>query len=340
MKKLICITMVLVGLQFHVKAQVIDTHRGPMEIFGLKNWTVKMIEDTMRHIAPNQPMVACAAVMKEQLGFPETSVIGYGENNKMYWYSILVEPERAHLIQAIEHNFKRTDKTYEAYKPMLEYYNASFRDHQVAMGTYGKWRTGKVKEAEETVKRVKVSIETVRSIWKELAKFSTAQELNRAIDILNNDANVGNRMIALTVLMNFPNEDSAWRQVIKSQLDRDEMMHVSTMSSSVSLVFSRDYRKKVDWSPIKEEIRKLINGINANAFMPTLEILNNGEIDGELVRYALQDGGHIVTSVLSSSHEKVRKPAHEFLLRASGKDFGKDPQEWEQWIDSELVRGQ
>ena len=208
------------------------------------------------------------------------------------------------------------------------------------MGTYGKWRNGLIKVAEELVTKRNASIETVRSVWNELAKFSSKKELHLAIDILNKDDNAVNRMVALAVLMNFPREDLAWHQVVRSQLDRDKLGYVSTMSLSVSAVFSNDYEmKKIDWAPIKDEIRRLVNGSHANVFMTTLKLLNKGKIDGELVRYALQDGGHIVTSLLNSSHKELSEPAHKFLLRASKKDHGETSEAWERWIKSELVKG-
>ena len=69
MNRIVTIGILVLGLSLQIQAQTIDTNRGPMEIFGLKNWTTKMIEDTMRHVAPDQPMEACAAVMKEKTWF-------------------------------------------------------------------------------------------------------------------------------------------------------------------------------------------------------------------------------------------------------------------------------
>ena len=57
--------------------QALAGPEGPVEFVGLERWSASELLEAIRQITPDQPLHACAAVMRDQLGFADASVHGY-----------------------------------------------------------------------------------------------------------------------------------------------------------------------------------------------------------------------------------------------------------------------
>ena len=55
--------------------QVLGGPRGPVEFIGLERWRAQELLEAIQRIAPDQPLHACAATMKSQLGFADAAVV-------------------------------------------------------------------------------------------------------------------------------------------------------------------------------------------------------------------------------------------------------------------------
>ena len=53
--------------------QVLPGPDGPVEFIGLDQWSVRELFDAIQDVAPGRPFHACAAVMKQELGFAEAA---------------------------------------------------------------------------------------------------------------------------------------------------------------------------------------------------------------------------------------------------------------------------
>ena len=68
------VALSLAAVALPAQAQVVHDSNGTTEFIGLSSWSPKRLIDTLRILAPGQPVHQCAAVLKNQVGFPEASV--------------------------------------------------------------------------------------------------------------------------------------------------------------------------------------------------------------------------------------------------------------------------
>ena len=71
----------LAGTASHGVSQVVTGLQGPVEFVGLQRWNAPDLLEAIQKIAPDQPLHACAATMKSELGFPDAAVFIYLESD-------------------------------------------------------------------------------------------------------------------------------------------------------------------------------------------------------------------------------------------------------------------
>ena len=71
----------LAGTASHGVSQVVTGPQGPVEFVGLQRWNAPDLLEAIQKIAPDQPLHACAATMKSELGFPDAAVFIYPESD-------------------------------------------------------------------------------------------------------------------------------------------------------------------------------------------------------------------------------------------------------------------
>lgn len=93
-----------IGLSFSglLSGQVIETEQGRVEFLGLERWTVDALMDSMHHYSPSTSLHACAAVLKQKLGFAEAAVMHYHTTEGRYTVITVVESHRHEGVQYLE----------------------------------------------------------------------------------------------------------------------------------------------------------------------------------------------------------------------------------------------
>ena len=77
----LCVVILLAATASRGAGQVLAGPEGPVEFVGLEHWSASELLEAIRQITPDQPLHACAAVMKGQLGFADAAVRGYVDSH-------------------------------------------------------------------------------------------------------------------------------------------------------------------------------------------------------------------------------------------------------------------
>ena len=155
----------------------------------------------------------------------------------------------------------------------------------------------------------------------------------RALEVLRSDRNWINRSIAAAVLASFPEEDSTWwalTEVIRGVGPRD---YSGTEGIMAIQALGLSHARPVDWTPVAENLRAILDGTNLFAVAPLMQALTSTEISPDLADEVIGDGRYVL-AYLRSPNASVRLQAQQFLRQISGLDFGDDLDQWETWVAS------
>ena len=97
-RSVLCGVILLAAAASPGVGQVLEGPQGPVEVIGLERWSAAELLEAIERTAPGQPLQACAATMKSQLGFADAGVFGYVDSQ----VPRSENPERYTIIIGIE----------------------------------------------------------------------------------------------------------------------------------------------------------------------------------------------------------------------------------------------
>lgn len=333
--------------------KIVDDSTGTLELIGLKRWSYRMLEDSLARYAPGESLRshACQAVLQQKLHFPSASVqafIGFLEpgSDRTATIVTVVEPQDSARVR------RRTF----AGPPGLRV--AAWRDIHAALtfadtvGDTVMFQPNAVpflmQFYEDAVTREPDGTLTVRRgrdvlpggapeglekaagpFWNGIARRNDPGSMRRAIATLRADANVENRLVAASILRNFPARDEAWHALVGAL--RDEEDRVQSTAAQALASMSRRAPRRVDWRPATDDLRALLGGTNVGQFRELVTMLDATKIDGALAAPLLAGNGDLLLAVAAAEFRPVRDPARALLARLSGQASA-TPGEWARWI--------
>lgn len=307
---------------------VIQTPKATIEIIGLSRWTLKMVEDSLaKYGADSLTAHACAAILRERLHFADASVTVFTNfpeyKFKNYVAITVVEPQDSVRIR---------------YKPMLR---DSLPVRAEWAEAYAAFKAN-YEQAEHALQTLSFYAPTLSSA--DSVRFAKVEPLHRlivakrdagdlasAIHTLDTDASVANRVMAVFVLSTFTDRDVAWWTLMDAQ--RDPTGIVAGMSSTALTMMSRRVPRRVDWSPMADRLRYLIDGTNLFAFGPTLTALDSTNVDRSLASTLLRGGATIIRARLQSGDVLGKRQAVSFLSKLSGLPTTSSDADFLKWLD-------
>lgn len=305
--------------------QVIETEEGPVEFIGLRHWTPEQVRDTLRSVRPDLSLhsAACAAVLQHEIGFPAASVgsIRAPWVPEGYTAITLVEPEEAHRVRYAE-------PPPDSLGPVEGWDEA----YELFPGRRWAWAMAiqKVDEGGRSLPD-STSLPRVRSF---IDSHAGEADRLRALEVLETDRNWINRAIATAVLSNFPEHDETWWVLAGAARGIGPDDYGVYEPITVLQYFLRDSRP-IDWSPVTDDLRALLDGTNVHAFTVVLRLLHETSVSPDLAGPLLAGGGELVLAHLRATNPYFRGEARRFLETISGgQDFGEDPDRWREWVGS------
>lgn len=316
-------------------AQVVQTPQGAIEFVGLERWSVQMIRDSMAVHAPGEPLGRCAAMLLK-LGFPAASVNDVSSlMGHPYTVVTLVEPARAARV--------RHRPTPHTARPPVAAWNdvtALFRaDHNLftlGLATYGQALEDSAAARALVAQFGSTRGASVSAVWEALRAYRSPDDLERALEVLEHDGSVENRVAAAAILSNFPGDDRSWWALMEAQRDRSAPVYLTASQTVRTLAVHRP--RTVDWRPAAPAIRALLNGTNVSVLTATLEVLDRTGASPALGRVVLLDSGRLLVALVAAEHHhRPRHPARDLargvLVKLTGEDFGYETHRWAGYLD-------
>ncbi|MBL0892226.1 MAG: HEAT repeat domain-containing protein [Gemmatimonadaceae bacterium] len=308
---------------------------GPVEVMGLRTWTLPMLRDSIRHYVPGQELhdAACQVTLREKLGFADAQVMYYSGmtgDGKRHLLIKLVEPAARSRVQwnpaILDRGASLRPGNAELLLPITDS-TGGVHIRRVAF-----WLQFAVEERAAAVARMPEAMRAeARADADRLSAFQRARatESHRrmALEALSGDAFWGNRYAAATVLANFGAHDSTWLALVHALRDPNEGVRGAALGVLGSLP-----PRSIDWRPAIDDLRALLGGTNVSGIGPLMRVLVKTRIAPELAAPLLQDNADWVLEHLRVAAPMVAGDARALLRQLNGgADLGSSPEAWSEW---------
>lgn len=314
--------------------QVLQGPEGPVEFIGLERWKASALLDAIQQTAPDQPIHACAATMKGELGFADAGVFGY-------LASTTSGSERYTVIIGIEDRARvryRTAGSETIALPQSWQTLRSVADEDLrALGMAREWFD--LRQDPETARKFAelfdADLASIEPVWELIAALDGERDRHLARKILADDASWVSRAIAATVLLNFGEDETAWHDLVAATIDPHGQ--VSGAAASVLRSLARMERgRAVRWDAAREPIAAVLDGTNPFAFQEVVRALTATGIEPALGKQLIREAPDLLLAHVDAEHQSTRESAIDLLKAVSGEDFGADREAWSEWLDGSL----
>ncbi|MFZ1289419.1 MAG: hypothetical protein WAR79_04985 [Melioribacteraceae bacterium] len=334
MKKINSTLFLIFLINSLINSQVFETERGKIEVLGLKKWDAQKLIDSMKALNPNKPIHACAAEMKYNFGFIEVSALTYIEDfsdlSSMYTIVTIIEDNESSKVKYLS---KPNDSLaiLKEYKICDSLIKSNQMLYFVGLQMYYLVKEGNLDSAKHQLDNYGIEFEKVKPFWDYLLSKNNIEDMNLALWVLKNDSNISNRIIALSILLNFGNYDAVWWALMDLQRYEDQQLSIPTIE--ILRAFNSSPRK-IDWTPAINSIKYILNGTNLFAFQGTLELLTSTEISPDLSKCLLENSSELIQTFLNAQHAKTREIAIKFIKQISGNNEITTAEDCKVWLNS------
>lgn len=310
-------------------AQVIPGPNGPVEFIGLQNWDAQQLFDAIQEIDPDRPFHACAAVMKQDLGFADAAaflfVTGLSADSERYTVVVGVEDDTRVRYRPAGSEAVVLPETWENLKAVAD-------EDMTTLDAAARAPLGPTDRAREIAEFLGADTEALDQMWNLVGRAESEEDRRLAHEVLARDSASSARAVATLVLGNFIDDDASWHAVVSSLVDHQA--RVRTVAQRMLEALITQDADPVDWSGARATLSALFGGTNPFPFKDILEVLVATDIDPEFGQQLVRESPDLLLAHVGAKHEGTREPALAFLRAVSGEDYGADVEAWKGWIES------
>ena len=296
-----------------------------VEVIGLEDWTVPMLQDSLRKYAEGVTLDshACAAVLRFQLGFADaavhTQVMIMGSDTTEYVSVSVVEPADSGRVhrRAVGRDSVGFPAEYAAIEELMR------RHRGVGFAL--------VNDMREVPPMIQDDSAAVRQAGALVDAQRRPEGFASAARILESHPNYHARILAATILREAPAEDAFVYTLVRAM--RDEVDMVGTLAAPVAMRMAAE-RRDLDWMPVAADVHALLNGSSLYGLDEVMQATVASGADGRHAAPFLAGGGHAVLARLRAEDERMWGSAHRLLVALRSEDLGRDAAAWQAWIDS------
>lgn len=325
---IISLSLLLTSL---VLPQTIQTEAGTVEFIGLKKWDYIALADTLKAIDPNGSLHACSAILTTHLNFADANVFSYEDSGNINTIVTVIEPEDSSRVKykSIPTEKYKAPPDWQNILPLLEDRSII----QLGIQFYDKILQDKQDELKSGLEIFMnwIDKDKMNLFWNFLYSRKSIANKEDAFRIMDSDGNKSNRIIAVALLSNFPEDEETWLRIINTL--RDAEPDVRLVAALVISMFSNSFARKIDWSPAEESLRYLLNGTNLMSFDILIDLLTKTELSPELGKRLLRNNSELLFAYLGAENENVKRKADSFLLYLFNRHF-KTIDDLNDWLDS------
>jgi hypothetical protein len=295
-----------------------------VEVIGLRDWTVPMLQDSLRKYGNGVTLEshACAGVLREKLGFPAAAVqtITTAGEDEYVAVSVVEPAYRARVRRVV------VGSDTVAFRAGWEEAGAILSRTPRAL--YG----AMLSDGARTVPAFAAadSVE-IRVLWAFMDAQRTPEGYAAVRQVLAADPTRYDRLLAALVLQTPPADDATAHTLVRAILDDDDS--VAQLAARALERMAKE-RREIDWAPVAGEVHALLDGSNLFQLDEIMNALVESGADGRWAAPFLAGGGHAVLARLDAESPHMWQPAHRLLVALRGEDLGRAPAPWRAWIAS------
>lgn len=305
-----------------------------VEVVGLRRWTVPMIQDSLSKYSPGDSLHhhACASVLRYSLGFADAAATSYSDDGREYVVVSVVEPQDSARVR-----YRRTAFDSVAARPeWSEAVAVLTRSPRVFNASASEYLAQRGAPRGPVPAHLARDSADVRRVWSFLDTHRREQDYELALVTLLADDNYRDRIVAATLLGNFPGRDPAWWALVEAMREEDGAVKIA--SATVLTHMSRTNPRPIDWRPAASAVHSMLNGTSLFTLDVLMDVLPRTTRRGEYAAPFLSGGGEMLLAYLGARRPELRLGARQALVAVSGQDFGFDQDRWRNWIGTLQAR--
>jgi hypothetical protein len=315
-----------------------DSPRGRVEVIGLRQWTLTMLQDSIRKYVPGQSLedAACMVTLRDSLHFADALVgeITIAPNPqappRRFLVIKVVEPEDSAKVRWDT----ASRDTFQVLRPAYAEVVLPITDSNGNLGLRRllPWlelhasdsaSRGRLLHAVDAQSRADAT-----RLWRFQATHRRSADWRTAVKAIRRDGFYPNRVVATAVLANFAERDSTWWVLMDALRDRNEAVRRAAM-----VVLHTMSARSVDWASQTSVLRLLLGGTNVVASQVVFETLARTDVSPLLAAPLLRGNDDWLLQHLKAEYPGGATAAHALLVQLNkGVDLGWSIQAWEDWI--------
>jgi hypothetical protein len=313
-------------------------HSVRVEVLGLRHWTLKALQDSIRHRVPGQTLedAACMVTLLDSLHFADALVqsrvrpASAGEAEQEYLVIKVIEPQDSARVRwrpAPRDSFKVQRPDYASVVLPVTSWNGQLLSGRLnePLQLYGR---NPADRAAAIRGRPQIVHDDAERLWSFLDAHRSESNRYTAVAALRQDGPYVNRVVAAAVLANFAEQDSTWWALTEALRDGNEAVRLTAL-----LVLQGLPARPIDWTPAIPTLRALLGGTNVLATQDVMDLLVRTHVSAAFARSLLHDNGDWVLTHLRAEYPWASDSAHSLLVQLnSGRDLGANPTDWARWI--------
>ena len=314
--------------------QVIPGPNGPVEFIGLQKWDAQELFDAIQELDPDRPFHACAAVMKQDLGFADAAAF-------LFVTSLSADSKRYTVVVGVE------DGTRVRYSPTgsetvvlpetWENLKAVASKDMGTLDSAARSPGGPTDNARKLAEFLGADTETLDEVWDLVGRAVSEGDRRLAHEVLARDSASSARAVATLVLGNFIDDETSWHALVGSLIDPHARV-VAVAQRMLETLIAQD-PDPVGWSEARATLLALFGGTNPFAFNDVLEVLVATDVDPEFGRQLVRESPDLLLAHVGAERERTREPTLAFLRAVSGEDYGADVEAWRAWVNDRPLEG-
>lgn len=322
-----------------VGAQVAyDAPDARVEVLGLRHWTLKALQDSIRHRVPGQTLAdaACMVTLRDSLHFADALVndLTYspapGQPARHYLIIKVVEPQDSARVRWRPAPRDSFTVLRPSYATVILPVTDSLGRLMIGrlLGPLQLYNHDSAVRAAAIKSRPATARADAERLWSFLNAHRTEADRRTALAALRRDGPYANRVVAAAVLANFAKQDSTWWALAEALRDGNEAVQTAALEVLHGLP-----SRPVNWAPVVPALRALLGGTNVGATQDVMELLERTQVSAALAHPLLHDNGSWVLTHLRAEYPGASVAAHALLLRLNGgHDLGASDAAWARWL--------
>ena len=309
-----------------------------VEVLGLRHWTLKALQDSVRHRVPGQTLAdaACMVTLRDSLHFADALVQSRtrparaGKPEQRYLVIKVIEPQAAERVRwraAPKDSFKVLRPDYASViLPATDSRGVLWMARVLQpLQLYGR---DPAQRAAAISDRPQAEREDAERLWSFLDAHRSESDRRTAVAALRQDGPYANRLVAAAVLANFAEQDSTWLALTDALRDGNEGVRVVAL-----VVLQGLHARPVNWTPAAPTLRALLGGTNVLATHDVMDLLVRTQVSATFARSLLHDNGEWVLTHLRAEYPGAHDSAHALLVQLNGgQDLGANATVWSRWV--------